>query len=215
MGLPLVWSSIPTIRSSLSRRTNCTAESECIGSLAEDHVLMCNSARTASSSRLKAAVTAWVLPVEASVTEGLEVVAVHLTHMPRLVVPAGAVAVLPTRMLRGEGRPQPGAPQKRPTHTRKGVEHLSVRAPKPRIRTRKRVGEHQLGALLGHRIHMRPRVGVVAPDRDGGAQHPLGVVRHRSLPLGTRVRLCRLIMELITAGPVQDQHREVGASRVG
>lgn len=168
-------------------------------------------ARTASSSHLRVVVI-WVLLAEASVTEGL-VVAGHLIHMRSLVAPVGAVAALPTRTLQGEGRHQHGDPRKLLTHTRRGAGHHSIRVPKPRTRTRKRVGGHQLGHLLVHRTPTLLQPRLVAPDQDGEAQRPLGVGRRQNLlALGPRVRPRRPIM----VGPVQDhRHREVGATRVG
>jgi hypothetical protein len=148
------------------------------------------------------------------VTEGLvAVVAGHPIHTLHLEAEAGAVAVLPTRTPPGAGRRLLGAPRKRLTHTPKGEEHRFIRVPKPQIHTRKKVGEHQVGAhLLGHRTPMLLRIRAVVLDRDGAVQRPLGEARRRNHRLGPRARLRRLT----TGGLVQlHRHREVGASRLG
>lgn len=172
-------------------------------------------ARTASSSHLRVVVI-WALLAEASVTEGLVPVAGHQIHMRSLVAPAvGAVpvAALPTRTFQ-EGRRRHGD-RKLLTHTRKGAGRRSIRVPRPRIRTRKRVGGHQLGHQLVHRIPtpLQPRLAAPDQDQDGEVQRPLGVgQRPNLLTLGTKLRPRRPIM----VGPVQDhQHLGVGATRIG
>lgn len=171
-------------------------------------------------NHLRGFATAWVLLVEALVTEDLVVVAAgHPTHTRRLAaeVEAGAVAALLIRMSLGVGRHQHGAPRKLLIRTRlTGGERRSVQVPKPQIRMHRRVGEHRAGAhLLGHRTPMlllRTRVVVAALDQDGGVQRPLGEGRRQNRHPLSRVRPHRLT----TDGPVQHhQHREVGASRAG
>lgn len=162
--------------------------------------------------------TAWVLLVAALVTEDLvAVVAGHLIHTPPLAVGAGAAAALPTRMLLGVGRHQHGVPRKHPIRMPREEEHRSIRVPKPQIRTRRKVGEHQAGVhLLGHRTPMlllQTRAVVPVPEQDGGVQHPLGEGRRQNRPLGTRVRPRR---RLTMGGPVQHHRRRgVGARRAG
>ena len=157
-------------------------------------------------------VVIWVLLAEASVTEGLVPVAGRQIHMRSLVAPAvGAVAALPTRTFQREGRRRHGD-RKLLTHTQKGAGRCSIRVPKNRIRTRKRVGGHQLGHLLVHRAPtpLQPRLAAPDQDQDGEMQRPLWVGRRPSLlTLGTRLRLRQPIL----IGPVQDhQHRGVGVT---
>ena len=160
--------------------------------------------------------TAWVLPVEALVTEDLAVVvAGHLIHTPPLAAGAGAVAALPIRMPLAAGRHQHGVLRKHLIRTPREEEHRSIQVPKPQIRTRRKVGEHQAGVhLLGHRTPMLlQQTRAVVLDQDGGVQHLLGEGRRQNRPLGTKVRPRR---RPTTGGPVQHhRHREVGARRAG
>ena len=207
MALPPVSNSIPTIRSSLSRRKSCIAESKSADFSVQAICAHRHPARTVSWSHLRADATAWVLLVGALVMEGLVVlVAGHPIHTLRLAAEAGAVAVLSTRTPLGAGRRQHGTPRKCLIHTLKGEEHRFIRVPKHQIHTRRKVGEHQGGAhLLGHRTPMPLPlllgIRAVVLDLDGAVQRPLGEVQRRNHSLGTRVRPHQLTTSGLVPAP--------------